>query len=282
MLDDINKVYKAELTSDQFKKLSDFIYSNYGLKMPITKKILVESRLHRRLKHLKMDNFTEYLNYVFSAKNHEEIVNMIDVISTNKTEFFRENVHFEFIKHHVLPQLPLNQSTMFNVWSAGCSSGEEAYTIAMTLSQFAELHKNFDYRILATDISTIVLEAAKQGIYHESRVKDIPQALLRKYFLKSKDNLDQLVRVAPELRSRLNFQRLNFMDQTYSSVTTMFDIVFCRNVLIYFDKKTQEKVINNLCSRLKKNGYLFLGHSESIIGIDAPVHQIQPTIFKRT
>lgn len=278
MLDDVNKVYKAELSLEQFKKLSDFIYSNYGLKMPITKKVLVESRLHRRLKVLNIDNFTEYLSYVFSTKNHEEIVNMIDVISTNKTDFFRENIHFEYIKNTILPTVNPLSTPIYNIWSAGCSSGEEPYTIAMTLSQYAEQHRGLDYRILATDISTIVLEAAKQGIYHESKSKDIPPMLLKKYFLKSKDTNDQLVRVIPELRSKVTFQRLNFMDSTYN-ISTMFDIVFCRNVLIYFDKQTQEKVINNLCTKLKKGGYLFLGHSESIIGINVPLKQMQPTIF---
>ena len=280
MIGDINKIYKAELTQEQFKKLSDFIYNNYGLKMPITKKVLVESRLHKRLKVLGIDNFTDYLNFVFSTKNHEEIVNMIDVISTNKTDFFRENVHFEFMKTHILPSFNVTTTPVINIWSAGCSSGEEPYTIAMTIAQYIETQRGLDFRIMATDISTIVLEVAKQGIYHESKVKEIPSGLVKKYFLKSKDNNDQLVRVVPELRSKVTFQRLNFMDASYP-VSTMFDIIFCRNVLIYFDKQTQEKVINNLCLKLKKNGYLFLGHSESIIGINVPVKQIQPTIFQR-
>jgi chemotaxis protein methyltransferase CheR len=273
------QVYGMELTDAQFNKLSDFIYGNYGIKMPIVKKVMLQSRLHKRLKALGMNSFDQYISFVFSDVAHtEEVVNMIDAVSTNKTDFFREAAHFDYLADTVFPALSKEGSRKANIWSAGCSSGEEPYTLAIVAQKFKEANPGFDYSIKATDISTRVLNMAAQGTYDESRTDVIPLDIKKKYFLRSKDRTDPKVKIVKTLRDKVSFYRLNFMDRSYAMHDT-FDIIFCRNVLIYFDKQTQEEVINKLCSKLRKGGYFFLGHSESTAGLAVPLKQLRPTIF---
>lgn len=275
--------FTKELSDTEFNKLSSFIYSNYGIKMPYAKKSMLQARLQNRLRETKMESFKDYCDYVFAkGKDDSEIVNMIDVVSTNKTDFFREAAHFDFMTSHVLPEFyENNKGETMNIWSSACSSGEEAYTIAITLSEFLEDKKNLNYSIYGTDISSRILQKAFDGVYHEDRISCIPMNLKKKYFLKSKQRETPLVKVVKELRQKTSYQRLNLMDPVYN-VPKKFDVIFCRNVLIYFDRMTQESVINKLCSHLKPNGYFFLGHSESITGINVPLKQIKPTIFRRT
>lgn len=278
-----NDIFKARLSNDEFDKLSDFIYSEYGIKMPKIKKTMLESRLQKRLRTLNMTTFKEYVNFVFSKEGMDnEVVHMIDVVSTNKTDFFRESTHFDYMQTTMLPEYLKNMRTnqTLKIWSAGCSSGEEPYTLAIVLSEYALKNPGFDFSIVATDISTRMLQYAINAIYKENRISNIPTAIKHKYFLRSKDRESQTVRVIPELRKKVSFQRLNFMDNYYSLSET-FDVVFCRNVLIYFDRQTQEKVITRCCNKLKSGGYFFLGHSESITGINVPLTQIRPTIFIR-
>ena len=275
--------YSKELSDTEFKKLSGFIYTNYGIKMPQAKKGMLQARLQNRLRENNMSSFKEYCDYVFSNKEGEsEIVHMIDVVSTNKTDFFRESAHFDFMKSTVLPEFRENSpSEVMKIWSSACSSGEEVYTIGMVLNEFLDGKKYFDYSILGTDISTRILNKAANAIYHEERVASLSMNLKRKYLLRSKNRENPSVRIIPEIRQKAKYQRLNLMDDMYLQVPKNHDVVFCRNVLIYFDRPTQEKVINKLCTHLKPDGYFFLGHSESITGIDVPLKQIKPTIFKK-
>jgi chemotaxis protein methyltransferase CheR len=268
------------MSMKEFSRLSDFIYSNYGIKMPVEKKLMLQSRLQKRLRALNMPSFAEYVDYVFSKSGHEEVVLMMDQVSTNKTDFFREPHHFDFLVDHILPELTGQSSykKSIKVWSAGCSSGEEAYTLAMVMENYLEQHSGFDYHIHCTDISTKVLQIAVDAVYKEDRVAVVPLNFKRKYLLRSKDPLKKTVRVVPELRAKTTFARLNLMDGYYDAPDS-FDMVFCRNVLIYFDKKTQERVINKLASKLRRGGYFFLGHSESIMAMDVPLRQVKPTIF---
>lgn len=278
---DLNSIYKTNLKDSEFAKLSEFIYSNFGIKMPPAKRIMLQSRLHKRLRALNIDNFPDYLDFVFSKKGQqEEVVHMIDVVSTNKTDFFREPAHFDFLNDHILPEMLSQNKRQVKIWSAGCSSGEEPYTLAISLAEFCKKQGAIDYNIHATDISTVVLNTAVGAIYPENRIANLPFELKKRYFLKSKDRENPMVKVIPELRRKITFQRLNFMDSNYN-VPEGFDVVFCRNVLIYFDKETQEKVITKQCSKLKKDGYYFLGHSESTTGINVPLRQIKPTIFQK-
>lgn len=280
---EINQYYKIKLSNSDFNKLSNFINLNYGIKMPEVKKIMLQSRLQKRLKELKFTSFKQYCDYLFSAKGQEEeVIKMMDVVSTNKTDFFRESVHFDFLKKDILNNYINSHSSNKNlkIWSAGCSSGEEAYSLAITLSELKTQDTEIYFSILATDISTKMLNKASLAIYAENKIDTIPFELKKKYFLKSKDHSKNKVRVIKELRNKVNFSRLNFMDNYYK-VPGKFDCIFCRNTLIYFDHKVQEDVINKLCLNLKKDGYFFLGHSESITNMNVPLKQIQPTIFKK-
>jgi chemotaxis protein methyltransferase CheR len=276
------EIFKAKLSESDFNRLSNFIYTNYGIKMPRVKQVMLQSRLQKRLRELNMSSFKEYVDYVFTREGQDnEVVHMIDVVSTNKTDFFREPVHFEFMQNHILPKFILeNRYKTFKVWSAGSSSGEEAYTIAISINEFKEKNAGPDFSIYATDISSRILKSAADAIYKEQRIENLPLILKRKYFLRSKNRDLENVRVIPELRRKVTFDRLNFMDHTYPG-TEVFDLIFCRNVLIYFDRPTQEEVIGKLCMKLKKGGYFFLGHSESITNMKLPLVQLKPTIFQR-
>jgi chemotaxis protein methyltransferase CheR len=271
----------VRLSGNEFEKLSGFIYRACGISLSQSKKILVESRLQKRLSVLRLPSFSAYydlLSTPLGAK--EELVHMIDCIATNKTDFFREPVHFQFMKEEVLPAFAEEgQSRIFKVWSSACSTGEEPFTIAMVLEEFGLLHR-IPYTICATDISTKVLARAAEAIYPQRTVADVPESLKKKYLLRSKDTMNPTVRVVPKLRGKVMYKRLNLMDDSYD-VDRDFDIVFCRNVLIYFDRVTQEKVVNKLLSHVRPGGYLFIGHSESIYQMKLPVRQLRPTIFQK-
>ncbi len=282
-LNSMSAVYKLQMSDEIFDKLSQFIYSEYGIKMPKAKKVMLQSRLQRRLRDMKMNSYEQYCDFVFSKEGEAmELVHMIDVVTTNKTDFFREPTHFDFIRHTVLPEFIARnrQKTTMKFWSAGCSSGEEVYTLAMVVSEFMDNNRNMDYSILGTDISSRILQKAYDAVYTEERVINIPLELKRKYFLRSKDRVKPTVRLIPEIRKKAIYQRLNFMDDSYP-VQEKFDVIFCRNVLIYFDRETQQKVINRLCNHLKTGGYFFLGHSESITGMNVPLVQLKPTVFMK-
>ncbi|MFP4023224.1 MAG: CheR family methyltransferase [Thiohalospira sp.] len=279
----LNQIFNAKMTSDDFDRLSKFIFQQSGIKMPPVKKVMLQSRLQKRLRELKITSFKEYADFVFSDIGQKnEIIHMLDVVSTNKTDFYREPVHFDFLKHTILPEFVVSNSfnKSFKVWSAGCSSGEEPYTIAITLNEFKKNNPKFDYSILGTDISTQILQKAVLAVFKEERIINIPLEIKKKYFLRSKDRLAKTVRVTKDLRDKVEYRRLNFMDETYN-ISDVYDVIFCRNVLIYFNRDTQEEVINKLCYKLKKGGYLFIGHSESILGMNVPLEQIRPTIFRR-
>lgn len=279
----ISEIYKAELSNYQFNRIAAFIEEEIGIKMPPSKKIMVQARLKKRLRDLNMVSFDDYLKYVFSKEGMtSEITHVFDVISTNKTDFFREPAHFNFLNDVVLPQFTKdNPVQKLKVWSAACSSGEEPYTIGICISEFLEGKYHFDFEIHGTDISTQILRMAKHGIYTESRVKPaVPEYLIRKYFMHNRDITKKTYRVVPELRAKIKFNRLNFMDENYS-LSDKYDIVFCRNVLIYFDRATQEKVVQKIVRYLKPGGYFFHGHSESLMNMDLPLKSIRPTIFQK-
>lgn len=274
--------YIKELSNQEFERLSSFIFTNYGIKMPLSKKGMLQARLQQRLRETGIDNFRDYCSFVFAGSgNEEEIVHMIDLVSTNKTDFFREPAHFDFMKSTILPEFKLRKKEqLLKVWSSASSSGEEVYSIAITIEEFFRNDDGCNYNILGTDISSRILQKASNAIYHRDRIAPVSMDLRKKYFLKSKNPADPLVRVSKELRDKTRYQRMNLMDASYP-VKEQFDIIFCRNVLIYFDRPTQEMVINKLCNHLSPDGYFFLGHSESITGIKVPLIQLKPTIFRK-
>ncbi len=273
------------MSPKEFDRLSEFINSHCGIKMPPAKKIMLESRLQKRLRSLGMSSFGDYCAFLFeSPEGAGELVHMIDAVTTNKTDFFREPIHFQFLAETALPEFAAESAVSvkkkYLAWSAGCSSGEEPYTLAIVLKEFTLKQPDFQYTILATDISTKVLEKARLGIYDQRLVEGIPLSLKQNYFLRSKDRDKGLVRVAPELRSHIVFQRMNLMDERLP-VPEQVDALFCRNVIIYFDRATQYRLLTRLCQYLKPGGYLFLGHSETVHGFDLPLSRIASTIHRK-
>lgn len=263
-----------------FEKFSEFIKREFGIKMPPSKKTMLEARLQKRLRALCLNNHSEYCKFLFSPEGLEsEITHLIDVVTTNTTDFFREPKHFEMLLSTILPDFLKRNKKNIKIWSAGCSSGEEPYTLAMVLSEFAAKNASFDFSILATDISNEILQKAITAIYPMEKVEIIPMALKKKYLLKSKDRSKNIVRIAPELRRKVDFKRLNFMEPF--PFKEKKDIIFCRNVVIYFDRPTQYKLFNEFCMRLVSGGFLFIGHSESISGMGLPVKQVAPTVYQR-
>lgn len=275
-------IHSVTMSDRDFRLFSKLIESTCGIKMPDVKKNMLESRLRKRLRSLEIDSFRDYYDFLSSSEGERtEMIKMIDAVTTNKTDFFREPAHFVFLAEKVLPELLGGiQSNQVNLWSAGCSSGEEPYTLAMVLSEYASSREHFNFSILATDICTDVLQKAYRGIYEEDRIVPISADLRKKYLLRSRDKSQGVVRLVPEVRSKITFRRLNFLDSSYR-IEEKFQVIFCRNVLIYFDRPTQERVLNNFCRHLVPGGHLFLGHSETINGLDVPLVQVNSTIYRK-
>jgi len=271
------------LSPGDFQRLAEFINSYSGIKMPASKRLMLEGRLRRRLRATGIASFADYCDHLFEGAGLEtEALYLIDAVTTNKTDFFREPTHFDALTRTVLPDLQNRGHNSLRIWSAACSIGAEPYTIAMVCADYAETQapgplKTF---ILATDLSTDVLRAARHGVYPAAMVAPVPPNLRRRYMRGSASDRAQ-ARVIPELRAMVGFARLNLMDETYP-VGDPMQIIFCRNVLIYFDKPTQHAVLDRLCQRLETGGYLFLGHSESVTGFDLPIRAVGGTIFQKT
>lgn len=275
----------AILSSRDFQQLSSLIYSELGIKMPESKSTMLTGRLAKRLRALGFDSFTQYCDFLFSPKGlEEEMVHLINVVTTNKTDFFREPSHFEYLTTTALPNLQkqhhFSARHPLRIWSAGCSTGEEPYTMAMVLSDVQERHPGFRFEILATDISTRVLEIARRAVYPMERIDPVANIHRKKYLLKGSDRRNPQVRIVPELRRLIRFGRLNFMDEEFG-LPEQVDIIFCRNVIIYFDKETQEKLMAKFSRYLHQGGYLFLGHSESLHGYQTSFVQVAPTIYRK-
>jgi len=283
-LNELHKIYNAELSDQEFARLSEFIFREYGIKLPQHKKLMLQGRLRNRLKELKLTSFSQYIDFLFSNEGQQiELIHMIDVVTTNKTDFFREPDHFDFLFNTVLSQYKQKSysAQAFNIWSAGCSTGEEPYTMAIILNEFKALNPGFSFNILATDLSSRALEHAKIAVYQESKVDVIPLSLKKNYLLKSKNLEKKEVRIVASLRNNVSFERQNLMHvESYDK--TGFDAIFCRNTLIYFDRSTQIKVVRGLVNKLKAMGYLFIGHSESLLNESTlPLDRIAPTVYRK-
>ena len=263
------------------KEFSEFIYAELGIKITQAKKTMLQARLQRRLRTLNMQTYGQYLEYLQSLKGLEvELPQMVDAVTTNTTSFFREPKHFEFLAAKILPEWrKRNPSRAFSVWNAGCSSGEEPYTTAMVLLDYSERVSPLRFTIVATDISTDILHKAARAVYDEEKIGTIPADFRRKYLLRSKDKTRRQVRVAPEVRTKVSFRRLNFMDDF--QFREGMDLIFCRNVMIYFDKKTQHELVRKFCDHLEPGGHLFIGHSESLSGTGLPLKQLAPATYQR-
>jgi chemotaxis protein methyltransferase CheR len=268
-----------DLTDDNFTKFKDLIYNKCGICLHEGKKELVRARLNKRLRQTGIKTFSDYYKYLTQEDNGNELVVMLDAISTNKTSFFREIKHFDFLKEHVFPKYAAGEyGNRLRFWSAACSSGEEPYTLAVSLLEYLG-NKSFDIKILATDISTKVLGEAQRGVYPEDRIEDIPGPLIRNYFQQGHGRQKGFYRVKPNLRNIISFKRFNLMDKF--PFNTVFQFIFCRNVMIYFDKKTQERLVNKFYHCIIPGGYLMIGHSESLTGVNHPFKYIQPSVYQK-
>jgi len=267
------------LTDEEFKSFKDLIYNKCGICLHEGKKELVRARLNKRLRQTGIKSFSEYYRYLTHEDNGNELVVMLDAISTNKTSFFREIKHFDFLKEKVFPRYASGEyGRRLRFWSAACSSGEEPYTLAISLLEHFG-SSNFDIKILATDISTKVLGEAQRGVYTSDKIEDIPNPLIRTYFQQGRGRQQGFYRVKPNLRDLISFKRFNLMDKF--PFNTVFQFIFCRNVMIYFDKKTQERLVNKFHQCIIPGGYLMIGHSESLTGVNHPFKYIQPSVYQK-
>jgi chemotaxis protein methyltransferase CheR len=265
-----------ELTAAQFGRVATLLYDHCGIAMRPGKEGLVRARLAKRLRKLSIADFESYLNVVGNNPDSAEFREMVDALTTNKTSFLRERSHFDYLRETVLPSL----HNSARIWSAGCSSGEEPYTLAMLLLDHAQVAPVQDMRILATDISQRILTAARAGTYTADLVSDIPPEWLRRYWIRSKEGAGADSYTAnPALRNVVKFARLNLME--HWPMSGPFDAIFCRNVMIYFDKQTQQRLVERFHSLLRPGGHLFVGHSESLTGTAHRFRYVQPAVYVR-
>ncbi len=259
-----------QLSERNFERLAEIVQSHVGIRLPPTKRTMVEGRLRKRVRTLGLSGLDEYCRTLFEEGELEhEFVHLVDAVTTNKTDFFREAEHFDFLTAKALPQLlserRQKEEPHVKIWSAACSNGAEPFTLAMVMADMALRLSGLRFSILGTDICTEVLEQAVTGIYAEDMMQPVPAELRRRYVMRGRNPARRQVRIVPELRRLVRYRYLNLMDAKYP-VDRDIDIVFCRNILIYFDRQTQQDVLNRLCSHLRPGGYLFLGHSESAAG----------------
>lgn len=268
------------LSDELFEKFGDYVERELGIKMPPAKKTMLTGRLMKRLRHHKISTFKEYYDYVFSeAGKKSELSFLMDVVTTNKTDFYREKEHFQTLIDMIVPEMRARYGERLRFWSAPCSRGHEPYTMAIELAEYALKHRPFDFWILGTDLNSGVLDIGRQGVYPHRAIEPVPFPLRKKYLRRGVVNGDEMVQVVKPLRNRVSWHRMNFMDEKYD-VREKFHAVFCRNMLIYFNKETQEAVVNKIARHMVPGGYLFMGHSESLTGLNVVVQQVKGTLYQ--
>lgn len=280
----VSSVLQLPTLSDAvWGKLSPLIEKELGIKMPVEKKSLLQNRLLRRVKSLGLSSFEDYSAYLFSDEGRrKEQTAFFNEVTTNKTFFFREYRHFEVLSDRILPEYLSRSATKrgtLKIWSAAASTGEELYSIACIIEEFMRTENVvIPYEILGTDVSTKVLWHAHSAIYEEDQVNMMSSDILARYFMQSKDKSSTLRRVIPEVRQRVKLRKINLMNERYP-FTAPFDVIFCRNVLIYFSREDIVKIVNRCASHLKEGGYFFTGHADSIYGATDALKRVEPSIF---
>lgn len=268
--------YSLKLSPKQFDKISRVVYQISGIDLHEGKEELVKARLLKRLRHLKLANFDHYLKYIANDKSGAEIRTMVDVLTTNKTNFFREPEHLYFLRDEIIPSL---EKGPVRIWSAGCSSGEEPYSIAITLCEAIPDIGRRDIKILATDISDRMMEKARKGLYNEDAFDGVPHQLKNKYFERIRSGSDHKYQVINQLQNMVRFAKLNLMEAW--PMKGPFEVIFCRNVMIYFDKQTQETLVRRFWSLLREGGHLLVGHSESLNFLAHDFRYIKPAVYQK-
>ncbi|MBS1858547.1 MAG: protein-glutamate O-methyltransferase CheR [Acidobacteria bacterium] len=268
-----------------FRELCALIQAECGIVFTANKRTMVESRLQRRARALGLGSLADYCGYLRGRGGRErETPHLVDAVTTHKTDFYREPLHFECLARQVLPDLVASGAGTrrpLEAWSAACSTGEEPYTMAMAMYEFGRgADQPLRCRVTGSDISLPVLDTARMGVYREEAIAPLPKDF-RRYLLRSRDRSRGLVRIAPEIRAMVGFRQVNLMDSGYGFAERL-DLVFCRNVMIYFTRSTQAAVLGRISATLRAGGYLFLGHSESLCGLDLPLTQVSATVYRRT
>jgi chemotaxis protein methyltransferase CheR len=265
------------LSGFEFDKIRALAHKEFGLDLRAGKEQLVSARLGKHVRKLGYHTFRDYLTHVQSDATGAALMDMIDALTTNFTSFMREPAHFEFLRKTVLPEFENQQPVQ--IWSAACASGEEPYSIALSVLEELGERALREVRILATDISTRVLETARQGVYASDRLDGVAHETLRKYFLRGEQRWKGWFRVNPKLREMLEFRRMN-LTEPFPSMP-QFSVIFCRNVMIYFDRETQDRLVDRMTHCLAPGGYLFTGHSESLVHGSHALEYVLPAIYRK-
>lgn len=266
-------------TDADFARVKGLVYEFAGIDLNESKKNLVYNRLAKRIRFLQQDSFNEYLDFV-EAQGEEEFIHLINAITTNLTFFFRENHHFEYLAETVIPELLQKNasSKKIRIWSAGCSTGEEPYSLAIVLKE--TVPSGWDAKVIATDLDTNVVNTAKRGVYKIDRLKGVTEDRKKNWFMKGKGSNDGFVKIKPDLQSSIEFGQINLMNDW--PIKDQIDVIFCRNVVIYFDKETQARLFDRYANLLSDKGYLFVGHSESLYKVCDRFELLGKTIYQKT
>lgn len=264
------------INDEDFVRLYKFIHKEYGIDLS-KKKVLIAGRLTNTITELGYHNFKDYVDYILTCNDNESIDTLINKLTTNYTYFMRETAHFDFLKSTILPYLKERGEKKLGIWSAGCSTGQEPYTLAMILTDFFGTNNGWDYKLLASDISKRALSEAVNPIYIEEDLKDLPLEWRKKYFVKNTSN--DTYGIAPIIRKNVVFRTFNLMDEIKFKMK--FDIIFCRNVMIYFDAATKKGLIHRFYGATNPGGYLCIGHSESLAKLDNPYDYVMPSTFRK-
>lgn len=285
-MENVRQYQLPEMSDREFNYLKDLVNSQCGIKLSPVKKCMLNSRLVKRLRALGLNSFRQYCQYLKSNDGlSKELPNMLDLVTTNKTEFFREKHHFDFLSQHILPQFVSQiehsgQKDPLVIWSAGCSSGEEPYTLAMVLASFFEKTSFQDFSIIGTDICNDALHSAKQAIYSEEKILPIPKPMKKKYLMQGKGPFRGFYRVVPELRKKVVYRYFNLLNADFGNKESYLTI-FCRNTMIYFDKKMQADLLEKFYAKLVPGGYLFIGHSETLQGQTDKFERVAVSVYKK-
>ena len=275
---------EVAISDQEFRLIQSLVKTHTGIALSDHKRSLVVSRLGKRLRALSIESFRQYYEHLTRDEGGTEMEQFVNAITTNKTDFYRERAHFDFLGREVVDEMKARALQTGNrrirIWSAGCSTGEEPYTIAITLRESLGSLLSWDVRILASDIDTQVLAQATKGIYAAERAAEVPPPILRKHFLRGSGSSAGFVKVSKEIQSLVTFRQINFLEEPWP-IRTRFDCIFCRNVIIYFDKPTQGRLMERFADLLQDDGYLFLGHSESMHGVCDRFSFLQNTVYRK-
>ncbi len=267
----------SSVRPSEFREIQSMAHDIFGLELKTGKEALVGARLGKRVRELGLKDLSDYLGHVKGDRTGLELAGLIDALTTNFTSFLREPVHFKLLRERILPELAARQS--FQVWSAGCSTGEEPYSILFETAETLGDTRLGAMKLLATDISTRALKAASDGIFPVARLKELPDAWRKRFFQRGTGQQEGMVRVRQEWRARVQFERLNLMEDL--SRMPRCSVIFCRNVMIYFDKQTQQRLVGQFASRLDPGGWLLIGHSEGLMGVRHDLEYVMPAVYRK-